>query len=230
MGLLKMDFLGLSTLTLIDDALKEIKRTTGETLDIDAIPMDDAEDLRAVCRRADRRRLPVRVVGHARGAAQGQAVTLRRPDRPQRAVPAGPARRRRRRQLREPSPRARADHVHGAADGADPQRHLRGDRLPGTGHARRARRRRLHDGRGRRAAQGHGQEGPQGHGGAARSVRARAPSRTSCRRRRPARSSTCWRTSPATASTSRTRRRTRCSRTRPGTSRPTTRATSWRRC
>ena len=41
MGLLKMDFLGLSTLTLIDDALKEIKRTTGETLDIDAIPMDD---------------------------------------------------------------------------------------------------------------------------------------------------------------------------------------------
>src|ERR1041385_8130228 len=43
MGLLKMDFLGLSTLTLIDDALKEIKRTTGETLDIDAIPMDDAK-------------------------------------------------------------------------------------------------------------------------------------------------------------------------------------------
>ncbi len=42
MGLLKMDFLGLSTLTLIDDALKEIARTTGETLDIDAIPMDDA--------------------------------------------------------------------------------------------------------------------------------------------------------------------------------------------
>src|SRR5829696_849262 len=41
MGLLKMDFLGLSTLTLIDDALKEIKRTTGETLDIDAIPLDD---------------------------------------------------------------------------------------------------------------------------------------------------------------------------------------------
>jgi DNA polymerase-3 subunit alpha len=43
MGLLKMDFLGLSTLTLIDDALKEIRRTTGETLDIDAIPMDDAK-------------------------------------------------------------------------------------------------------------------------------------------------------------------------------------------
>src|SRR3954469_15799250 len=42
-GLLKMDFLGLSTLTLIYDAIEEIKRTTGETLDIDRIPLDDAK-------------------------------------------------------------------------------------------------------------------------------------------------------------------------------------------
>jgi len=40
-GLLKMDFLGLSTLTLIDDCLKEIKRTEGIDLDIDNIPLDD---------------------------------------------------------------------------------------------------------------------------------------------------------------------------------------------
>ena len=40
-GLLKMDFLGLSTLTLIQDALSEIKRTTGEELDIDHVPLDD---------------------------------------------------------------------------------------------------------------------------------------------------------------------------------------------
>src|SRR5438552_498865 len=40
-GLLKMDFLGLSTLTLIDDCLKEIKRTEGIDLDIDSIPLDD---------------------------------------------------------------------------------------------------------------------------------------------------------------------------------------------
>ena len=43
MGLLKMDFLGLSTLTLIHDALEEIERTTGTPLDIDAIPLDDAK-------------------------------------------------------------------------------------------------------------------------------------------------------------------------------------------
>jgi DNA polymerase III subunit alpha len=42
-GLLKMDFLGLSTLTLIFDAIAEIKRTTGDVLDIDAVPLDDAK-------------------------------------------------------------------------------------------------------------------------------------------------------------------------------------------
>src|SRR4051812_23407873 len=40
-GLLKMDFLGLSTLTLIDDCLGEIKRTEGVEIDIDAIPLTD---------------------------------------------------------------------------------------------------------------------------------------------------------------------------------------------
>ena len=42
-GLLKMDFLGLSTLTLIRDALTEIKRTEGIILDIDNLPLDDAK-------------------------------------------------------------------------------------------------------------------------------------------------------------------------------------------
>ncbi len=42
-GLLKMDFLGLSTLTLIADAIVEIERTTGERLDIERIPLDDAK-------------------------------------------------------------------------------------------------------------------------------------------------------------------------------------------
>ena len=41
-GLLKMDFLGLSTLTLIRDALSEIKRTEHVDLDIDNLPLDDA--------------------------------------------------------------------------------------------------------------------------------------------------------------------------------------------
>jgi DNA polymerase-3 subunit alpha len=40
-GLLKMDFLGLSTLTLIFDAIEEIRRTTGVRLDVDNLPLDD---------------------------------------------------------------------------------------------------------------------------------------------------------------------------------------------
>jgi DNA polymerase-3 subunit alpha len=42
-GLLKMDFLGLSTLTLIADAIVEIERTTGEKVDIERVPLDDAK-------------------------------------------------------------------------------------------------------------------------------------------------------------------------------------------
>ncbi len=40
-GLLKMDFLGLRNLTIIENALKIIKKTTGDIIDIEKIPLDD---------------------------------------------------------------------------------------------------------------------------------------------------------------------------------------------
>ena len=40
-GLIKMDFLGLKTLSIIKDALENIESTTGSRPDIDAIPLDD---------------------------------------------------------------------------------------------------------------------------------------------------------------------------------------------
>ncbi len=43
LGLLKMDFLGLKTLTVLKDCLAIIKESRGETIDVDAIPLDDAE-------------------------------------------------------------------------------------------------------------------------------------------------------------------------------------------
>jgi len=46
MGLLKMDFLGLRTLTVIDDAIKSIEAETGKKVDIDSIPLDDPEVFR----------------------------------------------------------------------------------------------------------------------------------------------------------------------------------------
>src|SRR5271170_6864973 len=48
MGLLKMDFLGLATLTVITDCLKLIEQTRGEVLDIDLVPLDDPETFKRV--------------------------------------------------------------------------------------------------------------------------------------------------------------------------------------
>ncbi len=48
MGLLKMDFLGLTTLTVIADCLKLIEQTRGEKLDIEMIPLDDPETFKQV--------------------------------------------------------------------------------------------------------------------------------------------------------------------------------------
>ncbi|RLG98987.1 DNA polymerase III subunit alpha, partial [Candidatus Bathyarchaeota archaeon] len=42
-GLLKMDFLGLKTLTVIDNTIKIIRRTRGKDVNIDNIPLDDAK-------------------------------------------------------------------------------------------------------------------------------------------------------------------------------------------
>jgi DNA polymerase-3 subunit alpha len=43
LGLLKMDFLGLTTLTIIDEALKLIKKHRGETIDIQELALDNKE-------------------------------------------------------------------------------------------------------------------------------------------------------------------------------------------
>src|ERR1051326_6454800 len=48
MGLLKMDFLGLTTLTVLTDALKLIEQREGKTLDLMALPLDDAETYKRV--------------------------------------------------------------------------------------------------------------------------------------------------------------------------------------
>jgi DNA polymerase-3 subunit alpha len=48
MGLLKMDFLGLTTLTVIDDCLKLIEKSRGEKVDIENIPLDDEETYKKV--------------------------------------------------------------------------------------------------------------------------------------------------------------------------------------
>ena len=52
LGLLKMDFLGLRTLTVIGDCIEFIKQTTSEVVDIDNIPLED-EATCAMLRKGD---------------------------------------------------------------------------------------------------------------------------------------------------------------------------------
>lgn len=44
-GLLKMDFLGLRNLSILADALHQVKLTTGKDLDISAVPLDDEKTI-----------------------------------------------------------------------------------------------------------------------------------------------------------------------------------------
>ncbi len=48
-GLIKFDFLGLKTLTVIDNALKHIRADIGTDLDINTIPMDDLKTYKLLC-------------------------------------------------------------------------------------------------------------------------------------------------------------------------------------
>ena len=48
-GLIKMDFLGLKTLSIIKEAVANIKRTTGKEIDIDAIDIEDPKTYQLYC-------------------------------------------------------------------------------------------------------------------------------------------------------------------------------------
>jgi len=49
-GFLKMDFLGLKNLTVIDRALKAITKNHGITIDLDKIPLDDPKSFELLCK------------------------------------------------------------------------------------------------------------------------------------------------------------------------------------
>lgn len=48
-GLIKMDFLGLKTLSILKEAVENIRITTGKTIDLDNIPIDDPETYKLYC-------------------------------------------------------------------------------------------------------------------------------------------------------------------------------------
>ena len=78
-GLIKMDFLGLKTLSVIKEALLNIKKSRGIEIDIDKIPIDDAKTYELYTEGKTGRDLPVRVRWDAEVPARAEALDLRGP-------------------------------------------------------------------------------------------------------------------------------------------------------
>jgi len=101
-GMLKMDFLGLRNLTVLDNAVKLIKKTRGLDLDPQKLPLDDAKTYQLLQARRREGRVPVGVGRHPRAPEADEAGQHPRPDRRDRPVPPRPARRRHGGRLRQP--------------------------------------------------------------------------------------------------------------------------------
>ena len=158
LGLLKMDFLGLRNLDVIDKAFGLI----GGGLEIAKIPLDDRKTYEMLARGDAIGVFQFESSGHARGAALGAADGVRGPDRPRRALPAGPDGLHP--GLREAEERAGGGLVHRPAARGDHRGHARDLHLPGAVPRDREADRGLLAGRGGRPAQGDRQEDPRADG------------------------------------------------------------------
>ena len=171
LGLLKMDFLGLKTLTVIADAVENVRRTADPAFDLEQIPLDDPRTfallnsgrttgvfqlesggMQALCRQLQVSNIDeiIALIALYRPGPMEWIPGLRpRQDGPEHGEVSPPA-----------------------ARGRVP-RDLRRHGLPGAGHGGGASHRRLHPGRRRHAPPRDGQEGPGGDGAGARQVRRR---------------------------------------------------------
>ena len=177
-GLLKMDFLGLRNLDVIEDCLAIIEESTGERPDMARLPLDDARTYEMMARgdsigvfqfESDGMREALKKVRPTEFEDLVALNALYRPGdaphrhlRAQQAQPGGHLLRRR-------------------APAADHRGHLLGDPLPGAVDADRQGDRRLLGRRGGRPAQGDRQEEPRSDGRAA-SASSRAPGPAAPRR------------------------------------------------
>ena len=108
LGLIKMDFLGLRNLTVLDDAVKNIKMNRDEDVVLEELELDRPGDLRAAPARRHARRLPARRRADAGAAALDAARHLRGHLRRRCALPARSDGRRLPQQVRPPQDRSRA--------------------------------------------------------------------------------------------------------------------------
>ena len=89
-GLIKMDFLGLKTLSIIKDALENIEYSKGIKLDIDSIPLDDAATYDLYSRGETTGLFQFESPGMKKIFAQSETQPLRGPDCDECFVSSGP--------------------------------------------------------------------------------------------------------------------------------------------
>ena len=134
LGLLKMDFLGLRTLTVIANTVRLIEESRGVPDRPRADPVRRRQDLPAPRRRADLRRVPAGVDGHAQRPPPAPARAAGGRHRHGGAVPARPDGDDPR--LHRATPRAGEADVRAPGHGEAPPGDLRDHGLPGAGAAR----------------------------------------------------------------------------------------------
>ena len=225
LGLLKMDFLGLRNLDVIDSAVKIIRAGGQPDFDIETIPLDDALTYRMLAKGDSEGVFQFESSGMRDALREIQPtqlddlialVALYRPG-PMEFIPQYARNKRDPAGIKFEDDRARAH----------PEPHLRGRHLPRAADGDLQGHRRLHARPGRRPAQGHRQEDQAQAGAAGAQVPRR---RGGHRAPRPGPSTTSgrsWRRPATTRSTSRTPPATRSSPTAPPTSRPTIRCSTW---
>ena len=155
-GLLKMDFLGLRNLDVIEDAVDIIRRSRGVEIEMESIPLDDAKTYEMLARGDSVGVFQLESEGMQRGAQADPADRVQRHRRDRCPVPA-------RRDAVHPRLRARQaqpvlGHLPGPAPAPDHRGDLRLLHLPGAADGDLEAGRRLHAGRGGRPAQGGRQE------------------------------------------------------------------------
>ena len=173
LGLLKMDFLGLRTLTVIQNAVRMAEKSSGKHIDIDHIDFDDKAVLDSPGHRQDRRRVPAGKYGHEKLHEGVEAPEPGGHHRRYFPVPSGPH------GFHPPvhpgQKPSRDDHLRLPGAGIHPETHLRLYRLPGAGHADRAEAGRVYAGPKRSGAPCHVQEKSGCHGKGAPQFRVRQP-------------------------------------------------------
>ena len=88
-GLLKMDFLGLRNLDVIEDAVEIIARSRGIEIDMEAIPLDDAKTFEMLARGDSVGVFQFESDGMRDALRKVQADRVQRPRRDRRPLPAG---------------------------------------------------------------------------------------------------------------------------------------------